>query len=332
LNGRWTEYFGERSAQAVFVGAHVVNRTDGSRTSDAGYQSGGARAGCAFSPPFGNHRLVVSAGGGMSAYRGTFTDRATGEVYEATAVPPSDPPETVPIPERLDYDRSGAFLNLRWKQGAAVTWSLDTSWDRTDYVEDYGEQTDLDPLDSRGLTVRPGVALRVGGIATLSMNAAFADLEYDDRPALDREGSSVPGTQRSYRYTRYGLALRVEPTGVWHLDLGVGLGNREDVYAGYYDSDIRSGYLAADRELGRKLRLRVLAGLRRVDYENATVTGNPVDDLRTSDERRFVGSLEHDLMDQLHWFAEGGVERTDSRDPVFAYDRRWVLTGIRFGQ
>jgi hypothetical protein len=332
LNGGVTRYMGEQSSTAVFGAARLATRTDESPTSRAGYDSGSARAGVAFSPRFTGHRLVVSTGGRLSGYRGTFVDRATGRVYEAAVAPPTDPPATVPIADRLDFDSTGTFLNLRWKQGPKLTWSVETSWDRTDYIEDYAEKTDLDSLDSRAFTVRPGATFRVGGRTAVSFHVALSDLDYDDRPALDRIGNEVPDTRRAYRYTRYQLAVRVEPADAWHLNVGVDAGGREDTYAGYYDSETRSGYFALNRDLGRSSSLRLLAAMRDVQYDHATVTGDPADEIRSSDERRFVGRYVHSLAERLRWFVEGGVERTDSRDPVFAYDRDWVLTGIQFGR
>jgi hypothetical protein len=332
LDGALTHYVGAGSAAAFFVDGHAATRTDESRTSDAGRDGGDLRLGMALSPGFAGHRLVASTGGRLAVYRGTFTDRATGQVYEAAVVPPTDPPSTLPIPERLDFDSTGAFLNLRWKQGRRLTWSVETSWDRTDYVADYAENTDLDRLDHRSVTVRPGAAFRFGDLATLAFHLALTDLEYDDRPALDEAGAKVPGTTRTYHYAHYQLLLQVKPTELWSLNVALGAGGRDDDYAGYYDSVSRSGSVALGRYFGRKSRFRLFASLRDVEYDHATVSGDPADEVRGSDEQLYAGRFTRTIGEHLRWYVEGGTQQTDSRDPVFAYDRDWVLTGIRFGR
>ena len=332
LDGGLTRYVGAGSAAAFFLDGHVARRTDESRTSDAGHDGGNLRLGVALSPGFAGHRLVVFTGGRLAAYRGTFTDRATGRVYEAAVVPPTDPPSTMPIPDRLDFDNTGAFLNLRWKQGRRLTWSIETSWDRTDYVEDYAENTALDPLDHRSVTVRPGASFRLGDLATLAFHVALTDLDYDDRPALDEAGTKVPGTTRTYHYARHQLLLQVKPAEPWSLHVALAAGGRDDDYAGYYDSVSRSGSVAVGRYFGRKSRLQLIASLRDVEYDHATVSGDPTDEIRGSDERHFVGRFTRTIGEHLRWYVEGGTQQTDSRDPVFAYDRDWALTGIRFGR
>jgi hypothetical protein len=332
LDGGVTRYVGAGSAAAFFLDGHVATRADEGRTSDAGHDGGDLRLGVALSPGFAGHRLVVSTGGRLAAYRGTFTDRATGRVYEAAVAPPTDPPSTMPIPDRLDFDSSGAFLNLRWKQGPRLTWSLETSWDHTDYVEDYEHDTDLDPLDYRSLTVRPGASLRLGDLASLALRVALTDLDYDDRPALDEAGTEVPGTTRTYHYAQYQLLLQVKPAEPWSLHVALGAGGRDDEYAGYYDSVSRSGSIALGRHFGRKSQLRLVASLRDVEYDHATVSGDPADDIRGSDEQRFAGRFTRTIGEHLRWFVEGGTRQTDGRDPVFAYDRDWVITGFRYGR
>jgi hypothetical protein len=332
LDGGLTRYLGETSSSALFMDGHAVTRTDESPTSDAGYDSGRARVGAAFSPRWGGRRLMISAGGRAFAYDGTFTDRATGEVYEAGVVPPTDPPTTVAIPDRIDFESVGAFLNLRWKQSRRLKWSVETEWDRVDYVEDYGDTTDLDPLDYRAFTVRPGASFRLGDVATLGLQVALTDLDYDDRPALDKSGAEVPGTTRTYRYTQYRLSLGVVPAERWHLDVFLASGGRDDTFADYYDSVSRSGLVSLARALGRSSNLRLVASVRDVEYDHATVSGDPVDEIRARDERSFAGRFDRGFGPHLRWYVEGGREDSDSRDPVFSYDRDWMLTGIHYGR
>lgn len=332
LDGGLTRYIGPGSTAAFFLDGDVTSRIDESRTSDAGRDGGNLRVGVALSPGFAGHRLVVSTGGRLAAYRGTFTDRATGEVYEAAVAPPTDPPSTTPIPDRLDFDNAGAFVNLRWKQGHRLTWSVETSWDRTDYGEDYAGNTDLDRLDHRSVTVRPGASFRFGDVATLAVNVALTDLDYDDRPALDETGTKVPGTTRTYHYARYQALVLVKPAEPWSFHVALGAGGRDDDYAGYYDTVSRSGSVALGRHFGSKSRLRLIASLRDVEYDHATVSGDPTDAIRGSDERYFAGRFTRTIGEHLRWYVEGGTQQTDSPDPVFAFDRDWVLTGFRFGR
>ena len=79
-------------------------------------------------------------------------------------------------------------------------------------------------------------------------------------------------------------------------------------------------------------RLRFYATLRDVDYDQATVTGDPIDPIRSSQEQRYAARFTRSFGERLRWYFEGGTQRTDSQDPVFAYDRDWVLTGIQYGR
>lgn len=332
LDGGLTRYVGPGSTAAFFLDGHATSRVDESRTSDAGHDGGNLRIGVALSPGFAGHRLVVATGGRLAAHRGTFIDRATGEVYEAAVAPATDPPSTTRIPDRLDFDHAGAFLNLRWNHGRRFTCSVETSWDHTDYVEDYAGSTDLDRLDHRSVTVRPGATLRFDDVATLAFNVALTELDYDDRPALDETGAKVPGTTRTYHYARYQALVLVKPAEPWSLRVALGTGGRDDDYAGYYDNVSRSGSVALGRDFGGKSRLQLIASLRDVEYDHATVSGDPTDAVRGSDERHFAGRFTRTIGEHLRWYVEGGAQQTDNPDPVFAFDRDWVLTGFRFGR
>ena len=331
LNGGVVQYVGSGSTTAFFVDGWAATRLDESATEDAGIDSGLLRAGLALSPPFAGHRFVITAGGQFAAHRATFTDRATGLVYDAVIDPPTVPSTTIPIPERLDYDSAGAFLNLRWKQNTRWSFYLETSTNDTDYVEAYQTNTALERLDYGSVTFRPGMTVKLAEVATLSLSAGFTDLEYDYRPALDAAGDPVPGTRRSYEYTQYAATVKVDPVGPWSLNVGLTAGGRDDVQAGYYDSASGSGLLAVGRELGERNRLRFYATLRDVDYDQATVTGDPADPIRSSQEQRYAARFTHSFGERLRWYVEGGTQRTDSRDPVFAYDRDWVYIGIQYG-
>ncbi len=181
---------------SLFASGHAGTRVDESLTSDAGYDSGAMRAGVTFLPRFAGQRLAFSLGGRYAIYRGTFTDTATGAVYEANV---KSLPSAIPIPERLNYDSAGLFLKLRWKQNRRFSLSLDSTFDRTDYVNDYAEITDLSPLDYRSVRVQPGANFRVSNVVSLGLSVTLTDLDYDDRLALDANGDEVLGTTRSYR-------------------------------------------------------------------------------------------------------------------------------------
>ena len=89
--------------------------------------------------------------------------------------------------------------------------------------------------------------------------------------------------------------------------------------------------MSVDRELGANSRLRFFASLRELDFDHATVTGDPADGIRGSDERSYVARWSRSFGERLSWYMEGGAEQTESQDPGFSYDRNWVLSGIRFG-
>ena len=316
----------------LFASGYAGTRVDESLTSGAGHDSGAMRAGVTFLPRFAGLRLVFSLGGRYAVYRGTFTDSETGAVYEANFEPPNLPPSTIPIPERLDYDSAGLFLKLRWKQNRRFSLSLDSMFDRTDYVNDYAELTDLSPLDYRSVRVRPGANFRVSNAVSLGMSVTLTDLDYDDRPALDADGVEVSGTSRSYRYANYRLAVNVRPTDRWSLRVGLAGGGRDDTYAGYYDYTNASAFLSVDHEFGPKSRLHVYASMFDTGYDTATVTGDPADDVLGSNEHLYMARFNRSLGKRVRWFVEGGTRQRDNQNPVFSYDKDWVLTGIHFGR
>jgi hypothetical protein len=232
----------------------------------------------------------------------------------------------------LDYDSSSAFLNLRWRQSRRVSFFLESAVDRVKYVEDYSYMTDLDPLDYRSSTLRPGASVDLGASAVIGISLVLTDLDFDRRTALDRSGTEVPGTRREYRYSQLHLKATVEPAENWKLSGGF-LGNgRDDTYDGYYDSETRLGFFAVERSLGARSKLRAQATIRDVSYDRATVTGDPEDGLLGNDERRYLGRFEQALGPHLRWFVEAGSERTDSEDPLFAYERQWALSGVHYGR
>lgn len=330
LSGNLTHYLGSGESAAFFLTGNAASRIDESETSSAGHDSANLRSGFALSPGFASRRLVISVGGRFSAYRGTFIDRTDGEIYTAGVVPATDPESSISIGERLDYDLAGTFLNLRVKQSPRLSWFLNSSFDRVDYVADYTAQTDLDPLDFSSLALTPGVRIGFGQVTTLQFSVARTELDYDARPALDRDGFQVAGTTREYEFTEFQASLSVQPAARTRFSLGASAGGRDDTYAGYYDSSDGAGSLSFEHSFGERSRLSAYTSIREVEYDHATVSGDPTDLVRSSDERRHAARYTHRFGDRFEWYVEGGADRTDSPDPIFAYEREWILTGMHF--
>jgi hypothetical protein len=317
---------------SLFASGFAGARFDESSTSDAGHQSGGARAGLILTPRFAGQRMAVSFGARYSIYRETFTDSATGAVYEANTDPAFLPSSTIPIPERLNRDAAGVFFKVRWRQNRRFKFSLDSMYDQTKYVEDYAEQTALSPLDYRSLRVRPGVSFRFNDIVSLGLSVSWTDLEYDERLALDELGNAVVGTTRAYRYVGYDLALRVRPAERWSLRVGLGSLGRDDVHAGYYDYTGLSTFLAVDHEFGPRSRLHLYVSAYDTDYDTATVPGDPTDNLLGSTDQIYLARFDRSFGRRTGWFVEGGTRQRENQDPDFSYDRDWLLVGIHFGR
>ena len=79
---------------ALYLDGRVRGRLHESGVTDADNANGDVRFGASLTPShFARGRFGLSTGGLYSAYRGTFTDRDTGGVYEVDAIPggPSRP-------------------------------------------------------------------------------------------------------------------------------------------------------------------------------------------------------------------------------------------------
>lgn len=314
-----------------FVDGNADGRRYESGLSDADALTGGLRAGLAATPnPFAYRRLTVAFGALYNVSRSTFVDRETGRVYEVTGNPLTDPPTTVAIPDRFDADSLGAFVELNWKVQERLRLFLNTSLEEARYRESYDAGTFLHPLDYRARTLEPGLFLRVHRIVGVGLSAVLSDLEYDENPALDESGFEIPGTRRHYEYSDLRFSLRVAPAKRLNLEIGVRGGTRDDTYAGYYDFASQVRYLSIDAEPGRRSRLQLFASRRDLDYGNAVVPGSPDGEFRASDVTRLVGRYEWRFGEHLGLFGEGGAQTTDNSDPLYAYDRSWVLTGMTF--
>lgn len=324
LDGSVSRKFGPNFT--LFADADARGRWHASDASGADFDAESLRAGLAFSPPAVS-RLLVGLGGRYASYRATYTDRADGEVYEVGAV--GEPAgTTIPIADRLNHEAAEAFLNLRWRQNKAFRLFFDARYQDTDYREDYGETTNLEPLDFRAVTLEPGLSVQVHRAARLVLSVARTDLDYDRQSALDEDGFRVPGQTRSYEYLHYRLTLRVEPVRRWSLSFGARASDRSDTWAGYYDYGSMSSYVAVDHELSRKNKLRFYTSYSDLSYDNATVTGDPAEQTLDEKQQTFLARFEHATSRRMSWFVEGGARNTDSRDPDFIYEGDWVLGGV----
>ena len=67
------------------------------------------------------------------------------------------------------------------------------------------------------------------------------------------------------------------------------------------------------------------------DYASATVAGDPNGETRGSETLRLSSRFDHTFHRRFGVFFQGGLQRTDNEDPVFAYDRDWSSVGISVG-
>jgi hypothetical protein len=316
-----------RSGSFFFDAAGLDRRYD-SETTDGDYRHADLRTGVLM-PQIraGRTRISLTAGVGHQIRRSTYTDRLTGGVYEVVT-DPNPPATTALIPHRFDTDTAGAFLDLSWRLNRRLRVFLDTRLEQTDYVEDYEGITTLDPLDFRALHLEPGVQVRVNDLLAIVASVAWTDLDFDRQFALDANGDEVVGTTREYRYTRYRLRFLMTPGRQWHVNVGVLAADRQDTWAGYYDFGALTGFVSALRTFGDRNRLQLFASGRRLDYEHATVLGDPDAVTRGSDMRRFAVRFDRVLNRYLGLFVEGVVLRTNSEDPIFTYDQDTALVGV----
>jgi hypothetical protein len=271
-------------------------------------------------------RLSAALRGSVGAERGTFVDPETGSIYQVEG----DPNVLMGIPDRFDVNVSALNVDLRLRTSPRILLQLDASWRREDYVEDYQEIPGLEPLDARGLTLRPGFRWNISDVVRLDVTGEWGRLRYDDLSALEEDGSLAPGTRRRYDSGGVNATLRVTPNERWGFSVGAGASDRQDVHAGYYDTaaDAAFGSVSWLPVTGTRLGLR--AAQSRYDYERATVDGTANGEKRGGDTLRVTATAERDLNERLVLFGEGGTSRADNPDPLYVYDRRWALAGLRF--
>ena len=310
----------------LFADGDAVGRFH-SGESDADFSNLGARAGMAYSPNAAP-RFLVGFGGRYSQFRTTYIDRATGEIYDVLREDAQSIEDTVEIPDRLDNDASELFLNLRWKQNSRLRFFLDTRLRDVGYVEDYAEETTLEPLDFSALSLEPGVSASVHDAVRVIFSVTWTDLDYDERSAIDSDGFRVPDETRSYEYTTYRLTVRARPGTGWNLSVGARVADRSDVYAGYYDYGSMSSYVSLERELGEANRVRFAVSYSDLEYDDATVTGDPQESTLDEKQVAYLTRFERSFHQRSRWFVEGGIRETDSRDPDFTFDGEWFLVGV----
>lgn len=313
---------------SFFFNAAGLDRRYESETTDGDYRRADMRTGVLM-PRIraGRTRISLTAGLLYEIRRSTYTDRLTGGIYEIVT-DPNPPATTAFIPHRFDTDTAGAFFDLSWRFNRRLRVFLGTRLEQTDYVEDYDDITTLDPLDFRALHVEPGAQVRVNDLLSIVASVTWSDLDFDRQFALDAGGAEVVDTTREYHYMRYRLQFLMTPGRRWHVNAGVIAADRQDTWAGYYDFDALTGFISALRTFGDRNRLQLFASGRRLDYENATVLGDPNAVTRGSDLRRFAARFDHVLNRHLGLFAEGVVLRTNSEDPIFTYDQDTALVGV----
>ncbi|HET6373139.1 MAG TPA: hypothetical protein VFG76_07520, partial [Candidatus Polarisedimenticolia bacterium] len=298
-----------------------------SESANAGRSNGNLEMGMAFSPyRRADRRFSFSFGGRYGLSRSTFVDPATGEVYAVTP----DPNSTVEIPDRFDYDTTGAFLNLRWRVHKRVLLMMDGDLEHRKFVADYSESAGIAPLDDRSLKLAPGIRLDFTERVGVDLSLEWTDRRFEDLESVDENAATVADTQRHYRYAGGRAALRLEPTESFKIATGVQRIERSDLFADYYDSTGTVSFVSTVWSVAKGLRIGLDASERMTRYANATVDSDPGGVRRRGEMLRARGWAEKDLAEHVGVLLEFGIDRTDDRDPVYEYERNWVQAGARF--
>jgi len=305
----------------LFVDGVVRSRLHSSEVRPADRDEAKLQAGLAFAP---TPRSSLAFGALYQVYRGTYVDRATGEPYTYVAQPLG---ETVSLADRLDHDTAEIFADAQLRGPGRATFGLRAESRDADYVEDYEARENVWSLDYRSVSVEPRVGLVVVGNVWLWVSVAVADIDYADLPAVDADGLPVPGTSRSYRSTRLRAATRVDTNG-WIWSVGAAAGAQDDSDAGYYDSSSSTVFASLSKDLRDGGRLRLFSSFDDVRYDSAIVPSPEERIVRGDELARLQAHYDRRLVRSLRWFTEGGVERADSRDPIYEYDRTWVMAGL----
>lgn len=326
LAGRLSHQWSPRAG--YFLAARGQGRLHASSLEAADTAQGGVEAGLGlvlFSR--GERKLSAGLRGAWARDRGTFVDPGTGEVY--LAAPASDPNTLVPIPDRFDVDVTAVHLDLRLRTSPRLLMMLDTSLQRQDYVEDYGEAAGLEKLDDRLLVLRPGVRWQMSGRVRLDVSAEWGRRDYDRLSALEEDATLAAGTRRSYRQAAIQTALRVQPSKAWTFSAGVTGSDRRDRHAGYYDSLGSSVFATGAWSPSGTARLALHLSRAGYAFDQATLDNTPNGDLRGGQTMRAAASVERDAGGHVTFFGEAGTLRSDSHDPLYAFRRSWARAGLR---
>jgi hypothetical protein len=274
----------------------------------------------------GTRKLSASLSGSYGMDRTTFVDPATGKMYVTLA----DPNTLAPIPDRFDSNVSTVSLDLRLRVSPTLRFSLDSSVERQDYVEDYEEIPSLQSLDDRALTLRPGIRWQMSDKVRLDVTAEWNNRRYDELWALEEDATLSADTRRHYQTQGLRAAIRMAPSESLVFQLGLGGTDRQDIHAGYYDSTGYSMIGSAAWAVTPKTRLGLHVSWAVFRYERATLDFVPNGELRGVDMLRTAGSVERDLGGHFTMFTEGGYARSDNVDPLYDYRRTWAHAGVRY--
>lgn len=323
--------------KAVTLYANVRGRSRwySERSSDADDRRAEVEAGLAVTPAVGSRRRVSLAVGGIyETIRETFIDPETREAYLVATPDPSDPSGdwiVVDLANRLDLNRAGVFTDVRWRPHANVLLGLEVTSSRTDFVDDYDAVSVVAPLDYRTTSILPSVLIRLASGVSVKLLYDWSERAYDDQLARGPSGDLLDGSRRCFQYQGYGVSFRFALPREWAIRVGHTGTDRVDRFAGYYDYAGASYHAQVGKRLGRRTYFELHGSHRRIDYENATVGNEPDGSIRGGRIRQWAGRLEHALgAGRLFLFFEGGAVDSDDRDPVYSYNREWLLSGVRF--
>ena len=118
-------------AFSFFANGEIRGRFHDAAMRNADFGSGRATVGLQLAPR-NAPRFLLAAGARYAAVRRTYTDRATGQIYEVRSNPDPDPPSTVEIGDRLVMATCGAYgisraANYNTRRLPAEVWVEDGS-------------------------------------------------------------------------------------------------------------------------------------------------------------------------------------------------------------
>jgi hypothetical protein len=271
-------------------------------------------------------RSSVAVGATYQMFRGTWVDRASGDPYTYL---PAVGAEPVSLAERLDHDAAELYVDGQQRAGKRTTLGARATLRDADYVRDYADLEQVGSLDHRMLSFEPRAALRLTQHAALWMSLALADVDYTGLPATDGSGALLPDTSRSYRSAKLRASLRLEAgRAIWGFGAASGL--QDDPVSGYWDSQSSTVHASLSRDFEDGSRLRLFGAVDDVRYDRALVPVTAGGAVRRDELHRLQARYDRSIGRALRWFAEGGSEEGESRDPAYRYDRAWAMAGVEF--